>query len=342
MDELLNDEAFYTLRLSTFFMVAYLVYCVAMFFAVRGFDFDIVYGFVRKLRSNQSAATTIQTLLIIFLVVIMLGPVLISVTWAVMLFANDKDIVNAVGVILMVLFSYTALLGVSQWYGAQWDLSRLSKVFLAIAGICGYFFALTVTVFPKTYSFSGATATLFSANFLPACYLVHKKTEWKDINLRHLFFRIAARLAKLKPGSNKDDKASQEEEQNAFKAILAENDESIKKDFKYQVIASAIAYIVPLAIYAAVLLIYQEDEGKGLAVVTPLFIVFSDIVILSLRDLHVTTIEMRQGSFIYTTTYQSLHLLLVRCVLCFQRKYWLIMQSAIFVASSFAVGYDFS
>ena len=92
-------------------------------------------------------------------------------------------------------------------------------------------------------------------------------------------------------------------------------------------------FLIALLLYCASFGLYigifwsKEDEVtiQGLAILNPVFILASDIVILSLREQSVKIrVKEEQQPFVYSPTFQSLILLLTRVLLCFNREYWLL------------------
>ena len=86
-----------------------------------------------------------------------------------------------------------------------------------------------------------------------------------------------------------------------------------------------VLYLISMGTYLGVFLAKEEDDTiSGLALLNPLFILCSDIVILSLRE-QSAQIRPKESSqsFIYSPTFQSLVLLFNRALLCYNKEYWL-------------------
>ena len=175
-------------HISSAFLLGYLLYCLLVFIVLKCFKFDLVYGLVGSLRKRQCSAACINFTVIIYLLVIVLTPIAIAVMWAMALNkGEDPDMLRSTGVGLTILFSTSILLAFSAWFGSKWYFGKIVGALLAVAVLAGWVFVLVSSLIPKNFSFSGASAILFSANFLPACYIVHEKTTHKDIPLVKLF-----------------------------------------------------------------------------------------------------------------------------------------------------------
>jgi len=73
----------------------------------------------------------------------------------------------------------------------------------------------------------------------------------------------------------------------------------------------------------------------------PIFILVSDIVILSLRE-QTVKIRAREGrqAFIYSPTFQSVILLFLRVLLCYNKDYWLMNQALVYFIVQGICAYD--
>ena len=186
-------------RISSAFLLGYLVYCLIVFIVLKCFKFDLVYGLVGSLRRRQCSAACINFTVVIYLLVIVLTPIAIAAVWAMTLnTGKDPDMLRSAGVGLTILFSTAILLAFSAWYGSKWYFGKIVGILLIVAMLAGWTFVLVTTLIPSNFSFSGTSAILFSANFLPACYIVHEKTTHKDIPLVKLFTAIAEKMARPK------------------------------------------------------------------------------------------------------------------------------------------------
>ena len=110
----------------------------------------------------------------------------------------------------------------------------------------------------------------------------------------------------------------------------------------FRISVAFILYIATLFVYLGVFKDKEEDEDvSGLAYLNPVFIMFTDIVILSLRE---QTVKIRkregQGSFIYSPTFQSVILLFSRVLLCFNKEYWLMNQALVYFIVQCLCAYD--
>jgi hypothetical protein len=100
------------------------------------------------------------------------------------------------------------------------------------------------------------------------------------------------------------------------------------------------------AVYTFILLIREDTQQKGLAFVTPIFLIFCDLVILTLRE-KPTSIESEAAEttvydFLYSTAFQSMVLLAIRCFLCFNKEQWLIQFSMVYVLIQTIAAFDMS
>ena len=192
----LDAESTSVMHTSTFFLLGYLLYCLIVFVVLKCFKFDLVYGLVGSLRKRQCSAACINFTVVVYLLVIALTPVAIAAAWTMAVHSGeDPELLRSAGVGLTVLFSTAILLAFSSWYGSKWYFGKIVGALLVVAVLAGWAFVFVSTLIPKNFSFSGASAFLFSANFLPACYIVHEKTTHKDIPLVKLFSAIATKMA---------------------------------------------------------------------------------------------------------------------------------------------------
>lgn len=93
------------------------------------------------------------------------------------------------------MFSTFFILGFVVWYGAKWNMSRAVAIFLSLGAFSAWLFTMTVSLESNNYTYSGASAILLSTNFIPACYILQKKTVWKDVPLYALFRALAEQVA---------------------------------------------------------------------------------------------------------------------------------------------------
>jgi len=105
-------------------------------------------------------------------------------------------------------------------------------------------------------------------------------------------------------------------------------------------IASAL-YLATMGAYLGVFL-YKEDNAtlRGLALLNPIFILASDIVIGSLRQQTVKIRKESQQSFIYSNTFQAVVLLFNRVLLCYNKSYWLMNQALVYFIVQAICAYD--
>ena len=194
----LQKESEDRVKLSAYFIIAYLGYLVVSWVILRFVSkFDLILGLVRFMRKTNSSSCCIITTTIFYLCFFILCPIIIALAWSLYIYdkSSDDDAVIAAAIFLMLMFSTFVALGSVVWYGAKWHMSRSVIFFLSIGAFAAWVFTLSVAVTNENYSYSGASAILLATNFLPACYMLHKKTIWKDIPLFGLFRGLANRIA---------------------------------------------------------------------------------------------------------------------------------------------------
>ena len=189
----------------------------------------------------------------------------------------------------MLMFSTFVLLGAIVWYGAKWHVSKTVVIFFALGAFSAWLFTLTVTLTNDNYTYSGVSAILLATNFIPACYILQKKTIWKDLPLDTLFKSLAKKMA-VQTQAEHDQIQGMTPVQKKTQAELSlkgtvqhiTNDENSK--LKCRMITAGIVYLALMVAYVIIFLAKEEDDAiRGLAILNPIFILASDIVILSLR-----------------------------------------------------------
>ena len=124
--------------------------------------------------------------------------------------------------------------------------------------------------------------------------------------------------------------------------IVAQVSAEQNKFIKYRILAALIVYGVTLGVYLGVFWAKEDDETvQGLAILNPIFILVSDIVVLSLREqtVKIRAREERQA-FIYSPTFQSVILLFLRVLLCYNKDYWLMNQALVYFIVQGICAYD--
>lgn len=103
-----------------------------------------------------------------------------------------------------------------------------------------------------------------------------------------------------------------------------------------------------MVIYAIVVNIREAEGYKAMGVVIPIFVIFSDLVILSLREKPISVDgkssvkELEITDIVYDSVFQSFALLLIRFALCFNKYYWLLNFSAIYIFVQLIASFDLS
>jgi hypothetical protein len=80
-------------------------------------------------------------------------------------------------------------------------------------------------------------------------------------------------------------------------------------------------YFVTTVIYSVIIAVRFEYEIKGIGMMNSIFLLFTDLVILSIPKKPQES--KSEASWIYQESNQSLYLIWVRFVLIFRPKYWL-------------------
>ena len=114
----------------------------------------------------------------------------------------------------------------------------------------------------------------------------------------------------------------------------------------WRIAISVIFYVIPMLAFGIVIKANEEDKLQGLGLQTPIFLLFSDLVIFTLREQSISFKSEEEETsaqfFIYDTLFQSAVLLFIRCLLCFQKEYWLIMYAIIYFMIQTIGAFDFS
>ena len=163
------------MRLSVYFIIAYLVYLIVSFIILKFVSrFDMVLGLVRFMRKSNSSMCCIKVTTIIYLCFFLLCPIIIALAWSLYIYekTSDEDSIIAAAIFLMIIFSTFTILGVTVWYGAKWHVSKAVIIFFSLAAFSAWLFTLSVTLTENNYSYSGVSAILLATNFIPACYIL--------------------------------------------------------------------------------------------------------------------------------------------------------------------------
>ena len=185
-------------HLSVYFIIAYLAYLVISFIILKYVsNFDLILGLVRFMRKTNSSTCCIKTTTICYLCYFIVCPIIIALAWSLYIYdkSSEDDGVIAGAIFLMIMFSTFVILGSIVWYGSKWFVSKAVVTFFALGAFSAWLFTLSVTLTDDNYTYSGVSAILLASNFIPACYILQKKTVWKDIPLYGLFRGMAKRLA---------------------------------------------------------------------------------------------------------------------------------------------------
>ena len=176
--------------------MAYLVICYVILRFVS--KFDLILGLVRFMRKTDSSTSCIKVTVIAYLIYFLVCPIIIALAWSFYIYdktSGEDDAVIAAAIFLMIMFSTFVILGSVVWYGAKWYVSKTVIVLLSLSAISAWLFTLTVSLTENNYTYSGASAILLATNFIPACYVLQKKTVWKDVPLYALFRALADQIS---------------------------------------------------------------------------------------------------------------------------------------------------
>ena len=190
------------MRLSVYFIIAYLAYLLISFIILKFVsNFDLVLGLVRFMRKTDSSNCCIKTTTILYLCYFLLCPTIIALAWSLYIYdrntgedGNDDSVIAA-AIFLMITFSTSVLLGAAIWYGAKWNQSKFVIFLFGLGAFSAWLFTLVVALTEENYTYSGVSAILLATNFMPACYILYKKTVWKDVPLYALFRGLASHMA---------------------------------------------------------------------------------------------------------------------------------------------------
>lgn len=197
-DSIMTDEQTDMVRLSVYFIIVYLVYLVISFLILKWVsNFDLITGLIRFMRKTNSSKTCIIVTIVFYLLYFLLCPIIIALAWALYIYGNSEqsDGVIAGAIFLMIIFSTFMIFGAVVWYGAKWHVSKAVVGFFATGVFAAWLFTIAVALTPDQYSFSGVSGIVWATNFVPACYILQKKTVWKDIPLYSLFKGLATKMA---------------------------------------------------------------------------------------------------------------------------------------------------
>ena len=118
-----------------------------------------------------------------------------------------------------------------------------------------------------------------------------------------------------------------------MKQTLSSIAEDENQSLKCKLIIATVLYMITMGIYLGVFVAKEDnDKIRGLAYLNPVFILASDIVVLSLREqtVKIRAKEGKGSSFIYSPSFQSLILLFTRVLLCYNKEYWLMNQAIVY------------
>lgn len=100
-------------------------------------------------------------------------------------------------------------------------------------------------------------------------------------------------------------------------------------------------YLGTLVVYAVIFLAKESEETvRGLAILYPVFLLLSDSVIVSLREQAVRIRQESKDKLVYSTTFQSIVLLLNRVLLCYNKEYWLFNMAIAYFFVQLIGAYD--
>ena len=129
-----------------------------------------------------------------------------------------------------------------------------------------------------------------------------------------------------------------------LKETLTEITEKETKSLKGRICFATLLYLGTLVAYAAIFLMKEKEASiRGLALLNPVFLLATDIVMASLSP-PVTKIKQNstssRASFVYSTAFQAFVLLFARVALCFNEEYWLVNMAIVYLVVQLVCAYD--
>ena len=156
-----------------------------------------------------------------------------------------------------------------------------------IAALSIVAFSVIVTVNLDPFTYTGTTAVFYGLNFVPACFLIYIKHQWNDINIK-LFFHKLSKDMHEKKFDQTNPQLNNEDEQQKLTTITSDSITEVKKNFqvlfKKQICFSGIFYLIVSICYSITIGLFEVDETKGAGIANAIFLLFTDIVILSLPE----------------------------------------------------------
>ena len=136
------------------YVAAYAMYLGLLFLLLRFcFDFDLVFGCIKKLRGKKVSVTSLTTWLIVMLAIVILIPLGLGVAWGLhMAYSKFVDWSTGCAILLALTFTTCSIIGFATWYSHNWALDMPARVLFYIAGASCAVFAILLTVVPKNYT----------------------------------------------------------------------------------------------------------------------------------------------------------------------------------------------
>jgi hypothetical protein len=127
-----------------------------------------------------------------------------------------------------------------------------------------------------------------------------------------------------------DDQDFKSKEKGAvmLKTALHSSKELHRAQLKTKIKKMAGMYFLTSVIYSVIIAVRNDYEIKGIGMMNSIFLLFTDLVILSIPDKPVES--KSEASWIYVEENQALYLIWVRFVLIFRPTYWLEQQGYVF------------
>ena len=342
------EKGFKTEFGSAIIAAIFVVYCIGLIAYLRfAVSNDTIFGLAIRCRKKQTTMKSVKVLTWLEIVAILTPPIVIAVVWSSYLSSRTMfPKVTVLAVCLLIFFIVCLIIGFAHWQGNKWHLKRGIAAIFSLAILACLVFAFAVSVLGKTYSFSGFSAIILTVNFIPACFLVFQKTLWNDNDIRLLYEAIAKDIAK--PDYKTKIAQPNYDERADLKSTLVLNFKKSGRFFKLYGAIAALFYIITLVVYLVVILAREVNQTKYIGITTPVFLLFSDLVILSLREQPVSVDgknsvkELQITDIIYSPTFQSFVMVFVRVLLCFFPYIWLIMYSFVYLIVQIVASFDLS
>jgi len=175
----------------------FFIYCVSLiaylWVVVKN---DTIFGMVIRCRKKQASMKKIKIITWLQIIAILIPPIVLAVVWSTVIVHNSEfPVVAVLSVCFWITYPVCMIIGFTHWQSNKWYLKAGVAAIFGLALIFCVTFAFAVSCLGTTYSHSGASAIIFSVNFIPACFLAFQKTHWSDNDIKLLYKSIATEIA---------------------------------------------------------------------------------------------------------------------------------------------------